>query len=114
MSGSADKAEQSRGFAFAIPLCHFARSAVMFLRSHYAQLWGFVTPTKVVGTTKTYRLDLMVGELGLCPGLPAKNPRTVFRRFTNSPIKGSSSSHLAVGAPQALTSRGNAAWNYGL
>ena len=28
----------------------------------------------------------MVGELGLCPGLPAKNPRAVFRRFTNSPI----------------------------
>jgi hypothetical protein len=28
----------------------------------------------------------MVGEPGLCPGHPAKNPGAVLCRFTNSPI----------------------------
>jgi len=42
---------------------------------------------------------------------PAKNPRTVFRRFTNSPITRDQESHLAVGAPQALAFGGVAMSN---
>ena len=48
----------------------------------------------------------MVGELGLCPGHPAKNPGAVLCRLTNSPITRDQDCQLAVGAPQALASGG--------
>jgi hypothetical protein len=38
------------------------------------------------GGTAKATLDLMVGELGLCPGHPAKNSRADSYRFVNSPI----------------------------
>lgn len=52
----------------------------------------------------------MVGELGLCPGFTAKNPRAGFRRFTNSPI---TRVHVKLTCSGRAAGSGWRSWNNG-